>query len=235
MSNITITLYDIINNFYTREEVESWFTDYELSDYLTEEQIALINKHGVWNKQKLARKIVDHYLMNEIGVETIALFKLRAKVKMQEIMEEKLPAIYTQYLEYDPLSNVDYIETYTRQINGDTSNTGTSNSDSNSNTSGLNVSSNTPQGQISKETVLRGDYASSTSASESESNISDTTTTSNTGVSHTTETYTHEMKGDNGVIITNQRLVKEFRENIIGIDREIINELSSLFISVYSI
>ena len=102
----------------TREEVESWFTNYNLNDYLTDEQISLITTAGVWNKEKLARKIVDHYYVREIGFETIGLFKHYAKVYMQEIMERKLPIIYTQYLKYDPLSNVDFTETYTREIVG---------------------------------------------------------------------------------------------------------------------
>ena len=61
--NYTMTLYEIINNFYSRSEVESWFKDYQLSDYLTEDQIDVITENGVWSKDKLAQKIVDHYLM----------------------------------------------------------------------------------------------------------------------------------------------------------------------------
>ena len=52
-----------------REEVEKWFTDYELSDFLFPSQIETI-KNGFWNKEKLAKKIVDHFYMREIGFET---------------------------------------------------------------------------------------------------------------------------------------------------------------------
>ena len=34
---------------YTRSQVEDFFKDYELSDYLTQEQIDVINSAGVWN------------------------------------------------------------------------------------------------------------------------------------------------------------------------------------------
>ena len=34
-----------------------------------------------------------------------------------EIMEKKLPLIYSASIEYDPLVNVDYSETFTRAIN----------------------------------------------------------------------------------------------------------------------
>ena len=51
--------------------------------------------------------------------------------------------------------------------------------------------------------------------------------------SNTIEKFTRHEEGDNGVIITNQRLVKEFREIIVAIDEEIINELSKLFMGIY--
>ena len=44
---------------YTRSDIEGWFKDYELSDYLTQEQIDVINEAGIWNKDKLAKKIVN--------------------------------------------------------------------------------------------------------------------------------------------------------------------------------
>ena len=64
---------------------------------------------------------------------------------MQEIMEEKLPLIYSAALKYNPLTNVNYTETYTGE--NTTSNTSTSDTTATSNSSGLTVNSDTPQGQ----------------------------------------------------------------------------------------
>ena len=210
---------------YTREEIESWFKDYELADYLTQEQINVINSNGIWNKDKLARKIVDHYYMREIGLETPPLFKHYAKVKMQEIMEEKLPLIYSSAIKYDPLVNVDYTETFERTAD----NTGESNSNSSNNSSSLGVNSNTPQGQISKASILQGQFASSTSATENEANINDTTNTT----SNTNEEYTKRVKGNSGVSATAQKMVEQYRQNIIAIDKDIIKELNILFMGLY--
>lgn len=240
MSDYTISLRQICE-IYGRNEVESWFKNYNLNDYLTEEQITLINTANVWNKEKLARKIVDHYYMREIGFETPALFAHYAKVYMQEIMERKLPIIYTQYLKYDPLSNVDFTETYTREIIGNnevnSNGTSSSNSSSNSTGSGLQINSDTPQGEINKQNILNGTYASSTSANETtnNSNINDTTqnSTSSNGTSNQKEVFTRHEEGDNGVIITNQRLVKEYREIISAVDEDIIKELNKLFMGLY--
>jgi len=223
--NYTMTLYEIINNFYTRAEVESWFKDYELSDYLTEEQIQVVTENGLWSKDKLASKIVDHYLMEQIGFETMGLFKHKVKITMKEIMESKLPLIYSRAIEYDPLVNVDYTETFARTIE----NEGNSSSESSSNSSGLNVGSDTPQGQINKTDILNGTYASGTNASETESSINDSTEASN----NTEENYTKRIKGNSGVSATAQKMVEQFRDNIRAIDYEIIQELEDLFMIIY--
>lgn len=148
-------------------------------------------------------------------------------------MERYLPKIYSNFFEYDPLSNVDFTETYTRQIDNEGQNQGSSTSNSTNTASGLNVNSDTPQGQISKSNILNGSYASNTNASETESQIEDTTSTNSSGTSQTIETFTRHQEGDNGVIITNQRLVKEYREIIVAIDEEIIKELNSLFMCIF--
>lgn len=232
MASYTMQLRKVCE-YFGREEVENWFKDYDLSHYLTPTQIEQITKFNVWSKDRLAEKIVDNYFMREIGFETPALFKHYAKIEMKKIMERYLPKIYSNFLEYDPLSNVDFTETYTREIAGQTQNQGSSNSTSQNNASGLNVNSDTPQGQISKQAILGGSYASQTNASETESEIKDNTNTENQGTSNTVETFTRHEEGDNGVIITNQRLVKEYREIIVAIDEEIINELNCLFMGIY--
>lgn len=76
MSKYTFMLKDLFlsNKFapplYTRQEVESWFSDYNLEDFLTQEQIDQIMKYGVWSKDKLAKKIVDHFYFRESAYET---------------------------------------------------------------------------------------------------------------------------------------------------------------------
>lgn len=228
MASYTLELRRVIE-LYSREEVESWFKSYNLENYLTPTQIEQINKFGVWSKDRLASKIVDHYYMREIGFETPALFKHYALCTMNEIMERYLPKIYSNFLEYDPLSNVDFTEEYTREIVGSAENQGQSNS--NSNSSGMAINNNTPQTNIQKQDLESGLYASS--VGQTDTQIEDETNTSSTASSNTIERFTRHEEGDNGVIITNQRLVKEYREIIVAIDEEIINELNSLFMGLY--
>ena len=217
VNNYTMTLYEIINNFYTRSEVEGWFKDYQLTDYLTTEQIQTITENGLWSKDKLAKKIVDHFLTEQIGFETMGLFRQKVKITMEEIMESKLPLIYSRAIEYDPLVNVDFTETMERSV--------TNEGESSSNSSGLAVNSDTPQGQISKASILAGNYASSTSASEGEATGSST--------NEMGEEYTKRVKGNSGVSATAQKMVEQFRDNIRAIDYEIIKELEPLFMIIY--
>lgn len=228
MATYTMELRKVIE-YYGREEVESWFSSYELSDFLTPEQISQIQKYNVWTKEKLAKQIVDHYYMREIGFETPALFSHYAKVTMNEIMGSYLLKIYTQFLEYDPLSSVDYTEEYTREIEGNSE--GSSNSNSKNSAEGFNINQDTPQQRITKQKLESGIYASSTNQSETSSEIKDSTNTE--ASSKTVEKYTHTMKGDNGVIVTNQYLVREFRELATNFNLEIINDLNKLFMGLY--
>lgn len=232
MATYTIELRKVCD-LYGREEVENWFKSYNLDDYLTQEQIIVLSKENIWTKDKLAKMIVDHYFMREIGFETPALFRHYAKVTMQEIMEGYLLKIYTKFLEYDPLSSVDYTETYTRNIEGESGSEGSSNSTSNSNSSGFNINQDTPQNQITKEDLLNGTHATNAQAQESETEVTDETKTSQTGKSKTIETYEHTMKGDNGVVVTNQYLVREFREIANNFNQEIIKDLNILFMGLY--
>lgn len=162
------------------------------------------------------------------------MFEHYAKVTMNEIMEKYLLIIYSKFLEYDPLSSVDFVEEYTRTIDSTTSATGKSNSESNSNSSGLGISNDTPQTRIYKQDLNSGTYASNVTQSDSEATAKDNTSTESEGSGKTLEKYTHSMKGDNGVIVTNQYLVREFRDLAINIDEEIINELNKkLFLCIY--
>lgn len=224
MARYTIELRNVISMF-GEETVRGWFEEYDLSDYLTDEEIAVITARGTWNKQKLSQAILDHYYMYEIGFETPALFAHQAKILMRELMEEKAPLIYSASIEYDPLVNVDYTETFDRTSGNHSS----SKSTSTNNGSGLTVSSDTPQGQISKASILAGNYASGTSANESENRINDSTTTDGNG----NEEYTKKVKGNSGISATAQKMIQQYRENIIMINRDIIKDMGSLFMGIY--
>ena len=71
--NYTMTLYEIINNFYTRSEVEGWFKDYELTDYLTTEQQTriqkILNQNGVSDYSNYRYMSIDD--LSKIGLKNM--------------------------------------------------------------------------------------------------------------------------------------------------------------------
>lgn len=220
MAKYTYEIRELVDTF-GRDDVKSWFKDYELSDFLTADEIKVIEERGTWDKDKLAERIVDFYFTREVCTGAIGQFKLFAKNTMKEVMETYAPLIYSAAIKFDPLVNVDYEETYESQNKGDsTTNTSTTGS-------GLTVSSDTPQGQISKNEILKGKYASSTDANETENNVQDSS--SNTG----SQTYTKRIKGNSGVSATAQNLIQQYREYIRALNTEIIYELEPLFMGLY--
>lgn len=216
MAKYTMEIRELISTF-GEDEVKGWFKDYELSDYLTADEIQVIEDRGCWNKDQLADRIIDYYYTREIGSDAIGSFILFTKNKMREIMETYAPLIYSASIKYDPLVNVDYIENLERQTNGTTSSTSSS--------SDLGINSDTPMGQINKQQIMEGKYASSTVGNEG--------TSAGTGNSSGEERYVKHVKGNSGVSATAQKMVEQYRENIRALNSEIVEDLEPLFISVF--
>ena len=171
----------------------------------------------------------------------MGLFADRVKVFMNELMEEYLPLIYSASIEYDPLIYFDYSETYSHTLANNTTGSNTTTSQvattTSTSSSGLDVQSDTPQGQITKSSILGGSYASSTSANEN--TASDTSNSSSNGTSNLTnneqlaENSTKHIVGNSGVSATAQKMIALYRDNIRAIDREIINKCNELFMCIY--
>lgn len=224
MAKYTMEIRELVSTF-TREEVKQWFMDYELSEFLTSEEISVITERGVWNKDQLAERIVDHYYIREIGTDAIGQFILFAKDLMHELMETYAPLIYSASIKYDPLVNVDFTETFNRS--SESNNTSTSSSTSTG--SGLTVNSDTPQGQINKSEILNGKYASSTGANETDTSVNDSSSSNGNGI----ENYVKKTKGNSGVSATAQKMIEQYRDNIRALNTEIVYALEPLFMGIY--
>ena len=267
MSDYTITL-KRCSEIYGRNEIISWFYNYNIYETLTikqvEELIRPIDLFGnyAWSPEKLAEMIFEHYLMREIAFETPELFRHYAKVKMQEIMPKYLLLLWSASIKYNPLEEdeIHEIETFERNKNdernnissgttenkGDSRTTGASTSSSTSSSSGLQINNDTPQGNINKQNILNGSYASSTSANESEGTIYDSTSSvsSNTLTNNETksnsesstgkqnEDYVREKTIKNAKLTASEKIV-QFRKTIENYNLQIIEECNSLFFALY--
>lgn len=224
MAKYTFTLRELISTF-GEEKVKSWFMDYDLTDYLTAEEINVINEKGTWSKEQLASRIVTHFMLREIGQDSVGAFKLMAKDLMSELMETYAPLIYSASIKFDPLVNVNFTE----ELDRTTGNTSTSKTSSTGDGSSLDIRSDTPQGQLNKSDILEGKYASETQANESNSNTKGEATSNDNGNEH----YLRTTKGNSGVSATSQKMIEQYRDIIRALNTEIVYQLEPLFMGLY--
>lgn len=78
-------------------------------------------------KPELETKIINHFYTQEIGQETVGLFKQRLKTKMREIMPYYNQLYLSEKLKFNPFINADYIDTHNQQSEGNIQGRGTSN------------------------------------------------------------------------------------------------------------
>lgn len=220
MSKYTVELRRVCETM-TRETVESWFSDWELSDYLTPDQLQVVTNTGIFSKENLAKQIVDAYYLREIGFETVGMFRHYAKITMREIMGEYAQIIYSASIQFDPMVNEDYTETFKRDADSK------GNSDTNSTGSGFGINQDTPQTGITKTDLLQGKYA--TTATGDETNTNGNTTA--TGEEH--ESYTRTSKGNRGISSNIPYLIQQYRNYIRNLYGEIIERCSDLFMGIY--
>ena len=172
-------------------------------------------------RDTLNKKILDHYLMNEIGLETPALFNHYLGSKLNEIMPYynelyKKQASLLQNLE----KNVNLTEEFTRNVESET--TGTSEGNANAKT----LFEDTPQGVLVQADMDEMTHASNINFSKS----NDSTSSSTNG--NSTEDYIKTITGNNGGKY-NIDLLNEIKNSLLNIDVMIINDLSDLFMEIY--
>lgn len=177
-------------------------------------------------KPILERKILLHYYTREIAFETVGLFKLKLYSKMMDIMPYYNRLYESVGIEFDPLENVNYTKTYTRDIDGteDISGEGTTSGDSNS----LSKLLDTPQGSL--EGLLGDKYL--TSATTNESSNSSKQKSSSNRTHGTKEGYSETTKGKQGGD-SYAKMLMEYRDTILNIDMMIIRELEELFFALW--
>lgn len=187
-------------------------------------------------REKLNKKILDHYDFYEIGQETPHLFKLFLNRTMNEIMPY-YNELYKSIINYSEnlLKNVDLKETLSRDTTSEITGNSTSESNSESNSTSestdkyTSIFNNTPQGQILKNAIEEQDYATTLTQNKDEnsssqnSNISDNTTNQTSQNGSGTENYTKNISGNNGAYLISD-IIERFRKNIVNVDLMIIED-----------
>ena len=195
-------------------------------------------------RQELNEKILNYYRFREIGQETFGRWLFELETSLKEIMPKYNQLFYSADQDYNPIYNVDYIKTIDRNRKDNTvgtqnSKTSTTGSDTSEEYSKA-INSKTPQNQLNIpntgiDTVNYADEASwgKTNGSNTNNETVDTNG-SNSVVGKEDEKTTEATKGNFGVVSA-QDLVIKYRETIINIEQQIINDprIKELFMLIY--
>lgn len=134
-------------------------------------------------KKILETKIIKHFYIREIGLETYGLWKLRLDSKMNEIMPFYNKLYESELYKIDPLINTDI--TKTSSTNGNNTKQGTTNNTSTINNVSENINTidtnNTTTGEIK---------TNNTSSNTSTDNLNSTINSTNVTTNDTTNTTT---------------------------------------------
>lgn len=210
----------------------------------------------------LCKKILKKYYTREICAETIGLWKLWLDSTMCEIMPKYNQLYESETYKFNPLYNVDITTTFEKKANENSKNedrrTGKNNGNSdstysmsrqNSSTSTNNNTqkySDTPQGGL--QGLTEDEYLTNATINDSQNTVSESNSNnssnkvsnsnsseesgSSSGSKENTETWIQKVQGKNSGE-NYATIVKDFRENILNIDKMIIDELKPLFFNLW--
>lgn len=156
---------------------------------------------------------IDNFLTDEIGLETVSLFKHRLKVKLNLIMPYYNKIFETQEMEQRILDNYDVKEVYNRSVVADTTNTVM--------TTNKNLYKDAPKTKID---IDKFDVVTNLSKDEGNSSAN--------GFSSNTEKWERTMQGNIGVQTDADAIVK-YWTSLRRVEEEIFNELECLFMGVF--
>jgi hypothetical protein len=178
------------------------------------------------DRDGLNRKILDHYWSREIGSETIALFKLRLMRRLNEIMPLYVQLYDSARLKFDPLSTFDLSTLRSDETNESVRRGSTSNATGTSSGKSRTVTSSPPQNQLSANGQYATNIVDATSGGTSENDASSLDTTAGDSTVKGSSSTTGRQGSAN-------RLLAEYRSNILNIDLMVLSDLDELFMGVW--
>lgn len=243
-------------------EVNSGLTEGNVSQYIKNSWQKIFDfDFPIWDesyRSVLCTKILKHYYTREIGLETVGLWKLKLETKLNEIMPYYNELYESTTFKYNPLYDVDYYKTTRGSDTGENSRVSQSNTENNrtnnitydegGENSGenkrINRFSDTPQGGLIG--IENDEYLTNATIDENEGESSYSKNGHNfnsiigsvvgndneTGNFNTTKDYIDHIFGKfPGRSYAKD--IREYRENLLNIDMQIIDELKDLFMLLW--
>ena len=164
-------------------------------------------------RKTFEQHFLDNFLTDEIGLETVSLFKHRLKVKLNLIMPYYNKIFETQEMEQRILDNYDVTEVYNRNVVSDTTNTVI--------TTNKNLYKDAPKTKID---IDKFDVVTNLTKDEGNSSAN--------GFASNTEKWERKMTGNIGVQTDADAIIK-YWSSLRRVEEEIFEELEILFMGVY--
>lgn len=234
MSKYTSSIQDICYNLTGLTEFDGHTVQQIVTaafPYIFESQIPIFNPQY---RENLFTKILRHYYTREIGFETYGIWRLHLNNKMYEIMPYYNQLYSSTELEFEPLGNYDLTRSLTRNGSDGTITEGQDNQTLNNTLDQTTKQgfSRTPQGTL--ENLETNAYLSEATLDTFTANSNSTRNTKNNENKNRNynETITENIKGKNSGI-SNAEMLQLYRQTFLNIDLQIINELDTLFMSIW--
>ena len=209
MSKYTITVKDLVRDYSV--SVDNGLTDIDTKldkarEYIFDFTYPVIDEA---TKKRIEIAILKHYYMREIAFESVGIWKIKLNDRLNLIMP-RYNALYNK----QDLSLSPYVNGYLKE-SGETS----GNSSTDVNNEDWQTTSDTPQGILTD--LKEGKYSSMAVYTENNDN------TNNINSSN----YERMQESLNGV--TYAEAFRNYFDNIISIDEELVNEFSDLFMVIW--
>lgn len=207
MSKYTITIKDIVNNYNLLDNTKSIDEKLDTArSYIFDFNYPVIDDT---TKRRIEIAILKHYYYREIAFETIGMFKIKLNDRLNLIMSR-----YNALYQKQDLSLSPYINSYLHEYgdNAGTSDTTVTNED-------WQTTSDTPSGIL--QDLKEGKYSSMAVYTDNKDNTGNVTSGQ----------YTRNAESLNG--ITYAEAFRNYFDNIISIDEELVNEFSDLFMVIW--
>ena len=190
----------------------------------------------------LETKILMHYYTREIALETAGLWKHFLDFRMNEIMPYYNELYKSALLEFNPFFTVDLTKDYAKTNDGTIKDTGTETdkqTTTNRSTKDSTVEdlySDTPQGGLSgvdnKTYLTNARKITDHETYNDTNNVNGSRTKNNNQKLDNVENYLEHLKGKTPGV-SYSKLLSEYRDTIINVDLQVINELRDLFFNLW--
>ena len=242
----------LLRNPTTKPAIDTAMSDYPLYETDPNRVKLYGTAYRIPTRQELNNKILNHYRYREIGQETFGRWLFELNTALNEIMPYYNQLFYSADQDFNPIYNVDYIKTIDRERKDNT--VGTQNSSTTTATTSNDTSTNeeytkainakTPQNElhIGNTGIDSVSYADDASWGKSSGGTTGSNTTngtnnsngSNSVIGKENEGIKETTKGNFGVVSA-QDLIIKYRETIINIEQQIINDprIKELFMLIY--